>query len=99
MPSTAQLTLLSPRTGPLPTLPGHAPAECARFDSWQATVPLLGCVFHTAPSADQGLLRELNRNRAEVRPLSLLDVLAVLCQAGGGSEGLSAHLRTLLPTA
>lgn len=95
MPSAAPLALLSPRPGPLPALPGHDAAECARFDSWRATVPLLGYVFHTAPSADQGLLRELNRNRMEIRPLSLLDVLAVLSQAGGGSQGLSAHLRTL----
>lgn len=97
--TAAQMPLLPPRTGPLPALPGHPPAECARLDSWQATVPLLGFFFHTAPAADLGLLRELNRGRAEVRPLSLLDVLDVLAQAGGSSEGLSEDLRQLLATA
>lgn len=94
--NTSHLPLLSPRTGPVPALSGHAPEECARLDAWQATVPLLGFLFHTAPASDQGLLRELNRGRAEVRPLSLLDVLDVLGRAGGSCEGSRAHLRVLL---
>jgi hypothetical protein len=65
------------------------------LDAWQATVPVLGWLFHTAPSADQGLLVELNRNRLELRALSVLDVLSILSRAGGGSPELSARVRTL----
>lgn len=90
--TVVSLPLLPPRTGPVPALPGYTPSECARLDSWQATVPGLSWLFHTAPAADVLLLRELNRGRLEMRPLSLLDVLDVLVQAGGRCDGLGALL-------
>lgn len=88
-------TLLAPRPTTVPTLPGHTEAECQRLDNWQATVPVLGWLFQTAPAADRGLLGELNRGRLEVRALSVLDVLDVLVRAGGGSPELCARVRTL----
>lgn len=89
-------TLLPPRPTSCPALPGYTGAECCRLDSWQATVPLLGWLFNTAPAADRGLLEELNRGHRQVRALSLLDVLAILVQAGGGGPELRVRLRTLI---
>lgn len=86
---------LPPRADSCPTLAGHSGLECRQLDNWQATVPVLGWLFHTAPSADLGLLAELNRGRQEVRALSVLDVLAILVRAGGGGPELCARVRTL----
>lgn len=88
--------LLMPRNGPVPALRGHSAPECAQLDGWPATGPVLGWLFGTDAASDQCLLLELNRRRAQVRGLSLLDVLDVLDRAGGGSPGQQARVRTLL---
>lgn len=64
--------VLLPRDGLTPLLPGYDSSTCGHLDGWQATVPVLGWLFATAPVADRGLLRELNRGRRELRELSLI---------------------------
>lgn len=88
--------LLLPRTGPIPAVPGHTPAECARLDTWPATVPVLGWLFYTPAKSDRLLLQDFNRGRRQLRAVSLLDVLDVLSRAGGGMEVVPDRVRLLL---
>ena len=88
--------LLMPRSGPVPALRAHSALECAQLDGWPAAEPVLGWLFGTDKRSDSGLLKELNQSRTQLRALSLLDVLDVLDQAGGGSPGQQARVRTLL---
>lgn len=88
-----------PREEALPTsvaLAALPAALCRQLDCLEATGPVISWVFETPARAYQRLLGELYRYHRALRPISVLDVLALLLIAGPDGERVGRRVRTLV---